>query len=198
MSRIVEMDLPDDMLGVHAISLVDYPAIEENFIALSKEQKKQYNLAKADSEKRLLVGPALIPNKQIFRNDGDEGYYMYFPDHVVYKAATNFLKNSFQNNHTIMHEERTEGLTVVQSWIVDDPKRDKSNAYGMEFPKGTWMVAVKVDNEQVWEEQVKEGKVKGFSIEAYFAEKLAAKKEDPDKELIEQLTEIKQILKSEI
>jgi len=198
MSRIVEMDLPDDMLGVHAISLVDFPAIEENFIALSKEQKKQYNLAKADSEKRLLVGPALIPNKQIFRNDGDEGYYMYFPDHVVYKAATNFLKNSFQNNHTIMHEERTEGLTVVQSWLIDDPKKDKSNAYGMEFPKGTWMVAVKVDNEQVWEEQVKEGKVKGFSIEAYFAEKLAAKKQDPNKNIIKQLTEIKQILKSEI
>lgn len=185
--RIVEMDLPDDEIGVYAISIVDMPAIQSNFITLSENGKtSQYSLAKVDEEKKLLVGAALIPNKQILRKDENgEPYYIYFPKSVVEKAAYNFIRNSNQSNTTIQHDKKLEGLTVVETWLVEDPATDKSKAYGLNVPKGTWMVAMKVDNDEIWENEVKSGNVKGFSIEAFFAEKLGKKKKekDYDKEL---------------
>ena len=188
--RIVEMELPDDMIGVYAISAVDEPAIEENFVALSKHKKSQYQLAKVDEEKRLLVGAALIPNKQIYRQEeGSEGYYMYFPQSVVTKAAHNFLINGMQSNHTVQHEKKVEGLTVVESWLIEDDKKDKAYKYGFELPVGTWMMAVKVNNDEVWQE-VKSGKLKGFSIEAYFAEKMAMKKEITEQDVYKELKDV--------
>ncbi len=189
--RIVEMDLPDDMIGVYAISAVDEPAIEENFIALSKQGKKsQYALAKIDEEKRLLIGAALIPNKQIYRQEeGTDGYYMYFPKSVVYKAAHNFLINGMQSNHTVQHDKKVEGLTVVESWLIEDEKQDKAYKYGFDLPVGTWMMAVKVNNDEVWQE-VKAGKLKGFSIEAYFAEKMTMKSEVTEKDVLQELQSV--------
>lgn len=187
--RVIEMDLPDDMIGVYAISVVDEPAIEENFIALSKQKNNsQYSLAKVNEEKRLLVGAALIPNKKIYRQEtGTDGYYMYFPPKVVAKAAHNFLINNMHHNHTLMHEQRVEGLSVVETWLIEDKENDKSKIYGFDLPVGTWMMAVKVNNDEIWTEQVKAGKVKGFSIEAYFAEKMAMKKEVTEQQVISEL-----------
>lgn len=172
--RITELDLPDEDLGVYAISSVDMPAIESNFIALSKRQKKsQYQMAKSDKDKMILIGAALIPDKMIYRNDGDdEGYYIYFPKKVVQKAAYLYQKNSMQSNHTHQHERRVDGVYVAESWIVEDPEMDKSKHYGLSVPKGTWMVTMKVDNKEFWEKYVKSGEVKGFSIEAMFSEKM--------------------------
>ncbi len=183
---IKEMELDDDDLGVFALSIVDVPAIKENFIHL-RDEPKRFELAKVDDEKRLLIGPALIPNKPIFRRDNeeDEGYYIYFKPSVIEKAAHNFIRKSMHLNHTLMHEEKLEGMSVVETWLIEDPERDKSTAYGFNLPKGTWMLSVHVDNEKVWNEQVKSGKVKGFSIEAYFSEKNA--KPDPVKDAMRQL-----------
>lgn len=169
--RIVPIELDDENLGVFAISIVDVPAIQENFVSLSGKQNK-FTLAEVDKEKNLLIGPALIPNKQILRTDDKgEDYYIYFPPNVIEKAAFKFMKNSMHHNHTIMHDKKLEGLAVVETWLIEDTERDKSAAYGFKLPKGTWMVSIHVDNPDVWEKQVKSGKVKGFSIEAYFSEK---------------------------
>ncbi|NRA49801.1 MAG: hypothetical protein HRU12_11770 [Phaeodactylibacter sp.] len=175
--RVIEMDLPDEELGVYAISIVDQPAIESNFIALSKPGKQQYSFAKLDEEKRLLVGAALIPNKQILRIDeNNEPYYIFFPKSVVKKAAYNFLKNSMHLNATLQHENKVSGLSVVESWLVEDSENDKCNNYGLKMPVGTWMIAMKVDNQEIWENEVKSQNVRGFSIEAFFTEKLSASK----------------------
>ena len=178
--KIIELVLNDEQEdGVYAISIVDAPAIERNFIALSKNPKSQYTLAKIDKEQMMLVGPALIPNKQILRKD-DEGnlYYVYMSKDTVKKAAYNFLKSSAHHNHTIMHEQPIEGLYVAESWIIED-ENDKSKKYGFtDLPLGTWMVAVKVENDKIWQEKIKSGEVKGFSIEAYFTHKMKAKTED--------------------
>lgn len=187
--RIVELiiDEKEDLSGVEAISVVEFPAIEENFIALNQ----QLQLAKVDDEKRILMGAALIPNKNIYRRNGEDEYYIFFSDATVKKASELFLMNSNQNNATLEHQKKINDLSVVESWIVEDTEMDKSKKYGLNAPVGTWMVSMKVNNDSIWNDFVKTGKVKGFSIEGYFADKLemSLQKEQED-ELINKIKEI--------
>ena len=175
--RIVELIIDEEaeMYGIDAISIVDRPAIELDFIAL-KEARLQF--AETDTDKRILMGPALVPDKPIYRRNGEDEFYVYFSKSTVRKASELYLKHGNQANHTLEHEHKINGLTVVESWIVEDKEKDKSALYDLDVPKGTWMVAVKVDNEAIWQEWVKEGKVKGFSIEGYFADKMKKNSED--------------------
>ena len=169
--RIVELILDEaqSMMGIEAISIVENPAIEENFLALKSDEIK---LAEVNKEKKILMGALLIPNKPIYRKAGADEYYIYFSKETVEKASQLYLKNGNQNNSTLEHKHELSGLTLVESWIVEDTKFDKSRKYGLDVPVGTWMGAVKVNNDDVWNEYVKTGKVKGFSIEGYFADKM--------------------------
>lgn len=155
---------PEGSLGVEAISLVEFPAIESNWIALKKEVK----LEALDNERRMLYGPALIPDKPILRIDKETGeeYYIVFDRETIYNCAHAFMKNGFQNEHTFEHMKPIEGVTVVESWYKEG-ENDKSVHFGMDVPVGTWLIGSKVDNPEIWA-NVKAGKVKGFSIEGYF------------------------------
>ena len=188
--KIVELILDEEQMlsGVQAISIVEHPAIESDFITLSKEQ--EIKLAEVDSEKRILMGPALIPNKTIFRTNGEEEYYIYFSKDTVRKASELFLTKGNQNKSTLEHNFELEGLSVVESWIVEG-QQDKSQAYGLSVPEGTWMVSMKVYNDEVWDNYVKTGKVKGFSIEGYFADKvnMASHEDEEAEELLEAIME---------
>jgi len=182
---IVELFIDDEneYSGIDAISVVESPAIEEDFIALKNQE---FKLAEVDSEKRILMGPALIPNKPIYRKSDDKEYYIYFSKKTVKKASELFLMRGKQNNSTFEHQVPLQGMSVVESWLVEDEKKDKSRKYNLNVPVGTWMVSVKVNNDSVWQE-VKAGKVKGFSIEGYFADKM---ERPQDKSIDEQLAEI--------
>ena len=171
--KIIELLIDEQELlsGIEAISIVDRPAIQENFIALSERQAK-IELAEVDKEKRILMGAALIPNKNIYRADGEDEYYIYFSEDTVRKASELFLMRGNQNKSTLEHEAELYGLSVVESWIIEDETHDKSRKYGMELPIGTWMVSMKVNNDDVWNNYVKTGKVRGFSIEGYFTDKV--------------------------
>ncbi len=176
--RIVELILGDEeVTGIEAISVVENPAIEEDFIALKNEEIK---LAEVSGEKRILLGALLIPNKPIYRRNGDDEYYIYFSKETVEKASQLYLQNGNQNKATLEHQHSINGLTLVESWIVEDEVQDKSRKYGLNVPVGTWMGAVKVNNQEIWEQFVKSGKVKGFSIEGYFADKMERPKEPID------------------
>jgi len=170
--RIIELLIDEEELlsGIEAISIVDRPAIQEHFIALSEQTKVE--LAEVDKEKRILMGAALVPNKNIYRADGEDEYYIYFSEDTVRKASELFLMRGNQNESTLEHEAKLYGLSVVESWIIEDETHDKSRKYGMELPVGTWMVSMKVNNDEVWNNYVKTGKVKGFSIEGYFTDKV--------------------------
>jgi hypothetical protein len=185
--KIIELilDENEELNGIEAISIVESPAIEEDFIALKSDEIK---LAEVSKERRVLMGALLIPNKPIYRRNGEDEYYIYFSKDTVLKASQMYLMKGNQNNSTLEHQYSLSGLSLVESWIVEDEVHDKSRKYGMEVPVGTWMGTVKVNNEQVWEEFVKTGKVKGFSIEGYFADKM----ERPKESLKEELTEEKQ------
>jgi len=171
--KIIELLIDEEELlsGIEAISIVDRPAIQENFIALSEQQAK-IELAEVDKEKRILMGAALVPNKNIYRADGEDEYYIYFSEDTVRKASELFLMRGNQNKSTLEHEAELYGLSVVESWIIEDETHDKSRKYGMKLPIGTWMVSMKVNNDDVWNNYVKTGKVKGFSIEGYFTDKV--------------------------
>ena len=170
--EIIELIIDEntDMHGIQAISVVENPAIEEDFIALNSENKIE--LAEVDHERRILMGAALIPDKKIYRRSGDKEYFIYFTKETVEQASQLFLMECKQNNSTLEHEVEIDNLSVVESWIIEDELHDKSRKFGLNMPVGTWMVSVKVNNDVIWEEFVKTKKVKGFSIEGFFADKL--------------------------
>lgn len=180
--KIVELILDEDSeMGIEAISVVESPAIEEDFVALKSQE---FKLAEVDKERRILMGALLIPNKPIYRRSGDDEYYIYFSKETVLKASQMYLMQGNQNNSTLEHQYKIQGLTLVESWLVEDKVHDKSVKYGMDLPLGTWVGSVKVNNDKIWNEFVKTGKVKGFSIEGYFADKM----ERPKEAIIEDLS----------
>ena len=199
--RIVELILDEDQeaSGIEAISIVENPAIEEDFIALKSDEIK---LAEISKDKKILMGALLIPNKPIYRKNGEDEYYIYFSKDTVVKASQMYLTKGNQNNSTLEHQHELSGLSLVESWLVEDEVQDKSRKYGMNVPVGTWMGAVKVNNDEIWNEYVKTGKVKGFSIEGYFADKMERPKESIKEDMSEQnadllLSEIEKIVKGE-
>jgi len=195
--RIIELILDEEDLdaGVEAISIVESPAIESDFVALKNQEIK---LAEVDKEKKILMGALLIPDKPIYRNGSEGEYYIFFSKDTIVKASQMFLQNGNQSRSTLEHAQALNGLTLVESWIVEDKAKDKTALYGLDVPVGTWMGSVKVNNEDVWNEYVKTNKVKGFSIEGYFADKMEAPKEAIEEQMAEQLlNQIKTIITNE-
>jgi len=193
-TRIVELVVSDDAeeLTIDAISLVASPAIEENMVYFGKE-KNNLTFAKIDEEQRMIVSPALIPNKQIFRYDPqtDSEYYVYFSPETIRKAAEMYLKHNNHHKATYEHQDRVSGVLTVESWIIEDPKMDKSSLYGFSLPKGSWMVKMRIDNDELWS-KIKSGELKGLSIEGYFVDKMQKMSEMnlTDEQILEALYEI--------
>lgn len=192
-TSIVELVIDDESqeLAIDAISLVESPAIEQDFVYFGKE-KNNLTFAKVDEEKRMLVSPALIPNKQIFRYNPntDSEYYVYFSPETVRKASELYLKHNNHHKATYEHQDRVSGVLTVESWIKEGDM-DKSKLYGYDLPNGTWFVKMKINNEELWQ-KIKAGELKGLSIEGYFTDKMEkmAEKTPTDQEILEALNEI--------
>ena len=171
----IELFIDDeDQSGIEAISLVEFPAIEENFVALSKHK---IELKTMDEEKRLVVGLALVPDKKIYRNNGGFEYNITFSKDTVRKAAEKYLKSLKIHNATIEHEMEVDGVYLTESWIVEDVQKDKTALYDLNAPEGAWAVSMRIENDDVWED-VKAGKYLGFSIEGIFNENQGWDEED--------------------
>jgi|TARA_R100000482_G_C5129325_1_gene150826 hypothetical protein len=181
-------------LAIDAISLVTDPAIEVDFVYFNKS-KNNLTLAKIDEEKRMLVSPALIPNKQIYRYDAatDQDYYVYFSKETVRLASEMYLKHNNHHKATYQHEEQVDGVLTIESWIKEGDM-DKSKLYGFDLPDGTWFVKMKIENEQMWE-KIKQGELKGLSIEGYFVDKMEqlSKPKFTDENILEALADILKI-----
>jgi len=173
--------------GIEAISLVEFPAIEENFVALSKHKVE---FKTVDTEKRVIVGLALVPDKPIYRRSGDNEYNIIFSKETVRKASELYLKRLKLNNATLEHDEQmTGGVSVIESWIVEDPIKDKTALYGLNAVVGAWAVTMKIDNDQVWED-VKAGKYLGLSIEGMFSDRAEDVEEIEAAKILEELKEL--------
>jgi hypothetical protein len=178
----IEMLIEDiEKDGVFAISIVDRPAIESDFIYLSKEEVKF-----KQTEKGLIVGLALIPNKDIKRKTKDgELYNIFFSEETVEKTAQLFMRNQHTRSITLDHESKTDKAYVVESWIVEDPKKDKIALYGIDAVKGSWAVAMKVDDQEL-KQRILNGEYNGFSIEGKFE----------GEQKLSELEQIKELFKS--
>lgn len=154
--------------GVYAISLVEAPAMESNFVALSK-QPEEIRLKAIDQEKRILLGAVLIPDKLILRKMNGEEFNIVFPAETIRLSMENFAKQGYHNNSTFNHTDtKLSNVTFVESWIKEDMVKDKAALFGFDEPVGTWYAAMKVNDDEVWNDFVKTGKVKGFSIDGFF------------------------------
>ena len=191
-TNIVELVIDDESqeLAIDAISLVASPAIQQDFVYFGKE-KNNLTFAKVDEEKRMLVSPALIPNKQIFRYNPntDSEYYVYFSPETVRKASELYLKHNNHHKATYEHKDRVSGVLTVESWIKEGDM-DKSKLYGYDLPNGTWFVKMKITNDELWS-KVKDGSLKGLSIEGYFTDKMEkmSEKVATDEEILKALND---------
>lgn len=157
-----------------------------------KSIRNEMSFSVFSAEERMVVGPAMVPDKMIIRRNEITGevYYVYFTEETIKKLQQKFMLEKLLDKTNIEHGRRfLNGVSVVESWIVDDPKKDKQQVFGMDYPKGTWMISMKIEDDAIWE-KVKNGKLNGFSVQGYFLEKA---KFNQDNTAI--LDEIKDILK---
>ena len=175
----------DEDGGINAISFVEFPAIEENFIALNEHKVEMKTI---DEDKRLVIGLALVPNKLIYRRNRGFEYNITFSEQTVRKASEKYLKSLKLHNTTVAHETEVDGVFLTESWIVENPLLDKTAVYGLDAPKGAWAVSMRVENDDLWE-RIKKGDYLGFSIEGMFTEQ-----EEFSKAEIDAMEEIAELL----
>ena len=145
-------------------------------------KSKQY--FKIDNEeKRIVLGPAMIPDQKIFRKDAmGNPYYVFFTSETIRMIAEKYMKNQYTRNNDLMHDGKAvRDVYVIESWIKED-ENDKSVKYGFgDVPVGTWMLSMKIAKtpmgDKVWS-QVKEGKLNGFSVSGFFEEVQSFSKEE--------------------
>ena len=193
--KLFELTLDDSTDEVFAISIVENPAIQSDFVYFN-EQKEILNFAEIDKDERKLVGAILIPDKRIKRLDETDNseYEVFFSKATVAKLAQNYLKNKYVDRATLEHDKKIKGLSLVESWIKESKLNDKSNIYGLNAPLGSWIGVFQIDRskegDDIWNNYVKTGKVKGFSVEALLSHKLIKASSQIDLEKhIEELSE---------
>ena len=177
--------------GISAISFVESPAIEENFIALNSHKVEMKTI---NEDKRLVIGLALVPNKLIYRRNRGFEYNITFSEQTVRKASEKYLKSLKLHNTTVAHETEVDGVFLTESWIVEDPLLDKTALYGLNAPKGAWAVSMRVENDDLWN-KIKKGDYLGFSIEGMFSE---SEFDEEDLALIEKMNDLINEYKNQI
>lgn len=183
MTKVFELLLDENAEGVFAISLVDKPAIMENFVSFSETHKIEFK--EIETKKNILLGAVLIPDLKIDRMGQDgEIFQVYLSGETIQKTAYLFMKNGYQGESTLQHKTKVEGVTVVETWLKEDMVNDKSVMYGFDYPINTWMVAISVDNEDI-RNKVKNGEIKGFSIEGLFEQKQELSAFEKTKQLLQ-------------
>lgn len=187
--KLYELTIEDNQDEIFAISLVENPAIESDFVYF-KNEKTEIRFATIDNDQHMLIGPILIPDKKIIRVEADgQPYEVFFTKETVKKLAQNYLAKKYNDQATLEHDSKIKGVTLVESWVKDG-QFDKSSNYGLNLPKGTWIGMFKIDDSKIWNDYVKTGKVKGFSIEGLFSHKLVkASLEQILQKPVEELTE---------
>lgn len=169
--RIINLKMSDlEDSGVHMLSLVDEPAIESYWVYLNKEIETKLAI---NDEKRIIVGPVIIPNFEIYRNpvaqvNGNEPFYIQFDIETIGSMAEKFMRQLKLNKTNLAHEDNSDaGSYIFESWIVETLEDKANTVYNLNVPIGTWVVKMKIENDETWN-KVKSGELKGFSIEGSF------------------------------
>ena len=193
MKKLKKYSVVGDSSDVYAISLVEEPAIEIDYVAFDKDKETKPNLKFIEdkqNEKYMILGPALIHDKNIYRNyDGNE-FYVSFSAECIEKLSYKFMKTCYGDGcFTKDHESFAQGCSLAESWIKTS-ENDKSVDYGFDCPIGTWFVAAKIDSIDLWE-SIKKGERKGFSIESWVdLEEIIENKDKKENDMSKQKTNL--------
>lgn len=161
----------NDETGISLISLVDEPAIMVKGMAFNDD--KSLMAFKEVEDKQIIVGPALIPDMKIYREDDKYGqYYVKFTKEMIEKMVEKFNKYGSNRKINIDHSNQMVDAFIMEDWIVEDEVYDKSKKYGFEVPTGTYMIKVKIEDKDFWEREVKGNGKFGFSIEGLLGQQL--------------------------
>lgn len=181
---LFEVVFSDEDSVFNNVAFVTAPAIEENFIRLSKQEDNEIKLS-VDDEKRIVSGPALIPDMPIYRDQGGRRFYITWTAETIKQMAISFFRNSRQNAGNVEHQVPVNGITYFESYIIDKERGICPKEYE-NLPDGTWMLSAKVTNDEVWD-LVKEGSLTGFSIDVSNVQFKEEKEIDTLEELLEYL-----------
>jgi len=157
---IYEALFAEDNASSVKLSLVEWPAIEVNFLKFAKDTQLELKFSVEDEDQHIVYGPAMIPDLPIYRYDESGEYYVKFSKDTVAKMAKTFLDRHMFN---IEHSSDARQVEILESYIVDKTA-GLSPAQFSSLPDGTWMVRAKVNDPALWQ-SVKDGKLNGFSIE---------------------------------
>lgn len=165
-TKEIELFLDEQGEWLEKISLVEMPAIESNFLTFAKEEVMKFSL---EEEEHIITGPVMIPEKRIMRIDEKTGeeFYVFFSAETIKEAAYRWLQENMNHQFNLEHNDETNKVDVIESWIINDQYNDKAASLGFSLPKGTWMMSCKVNDEKLWSD-IKNGKYNGFSVEGMF------------------------------
>ena len=157
------------------ISLVKYPANESIWLTFAKQNKPIYHFS--SDERMVLTGAVLIPEQRIYRRDGNDEYYVYFSADTIRTISEQFLTHFKNQSFTLEHGDNTNDVSIVESWIVEDSENDKSNALGLNLPKGSWVISAKVNSPDLWQRIKVDKEFEGFSVAGMFCVNKLAEEE---------------------
>ena len=177
------IDETDALSGVKTISLVDQPAIESDFIFLSKE-KPHYVELKGDNYKQVVAGLALIPDKDILRYDAmGEPYFGYFSKATIEAIRNKFHKEQLTANVNTDHNSNDYiDAYLIESYIIDSEEMLAAvKAKGIDGATiGSWLVAYKIESPEIFNKVVS-GELNGFSVEIFLQKFQKSKNKIEDK-----------------
>jgi hypothetical protein len=163
-NAIIDPDKKD--LGIEFVSLVSEPAIMEMGLAFHAHEAKLKFAS--DRDKQIIVGPAMIPDLPLYRNQDGQEFYVVFTRETIEALHEKFSKEPKEYKVNVDHSEIVQSAFIKSSWIIEDKIHDKSVMYGLDLPIGTLMMEIKIEDPTFWANEVKDAGRTGFSIEGMF------------------------------
>lgn len=160
--------IQDETDGVYCISLVDYPAVEKNFVCFKTENKEKVYFSIESEEKQNITGVVMVADTPIYRRNGDYEYYITYSKETIELMANKLLKDGLQNRFSIMHDGNLiSGISMTELYIKDSTKGINPN-FISDIPEGSLMATLHVEDADLWENIKTQDFLKGFSLEGLF------------------------------
>lgn len=182
---VFDLEIEDDNI-FNNVSLVDFPAIQHDFIRFAEDAEIKF---KVDEEKHIVSGPVLIPDQMIYRRQGNKEYYVRFNAEAIEQMALRFFQDHKNTEGNVMHEVNVDGVCYFESYLVNKERGIAPKEFS-DLPDGTWFMSAKIENEELWG-LIKEGVIRGFSIDAVLTSTPAKDEIDTLEDLMEYIKSIK-------
>ena len=170
----------DDATGMDAISLVDMPAVEHNYLKFNEDKPiVRYNF---NEDERIITGVVALADTPIYRYSQEIGeYYVNFTADTIKKMIVKYSKNGLFNSVNLQHDDNTfqDGIYMFESYIKNSERGIVPTEFD-DIPDGSWIASFKVENEELWDEIKNSGELNGFSLQGMFLlEEVFSKIEKP-------------------